>query len=36
MTKAVAKMTKNDKRARVLFIEDSGWYEPQIMMEASR
>jgi Ni2+-binding GTPase involved in maturation of urease and hydrogenase len=36
MSKAVAKMTQHDKRARVVFIDSSGWYEPRIVMEAVR
>lgn len=35
MSKAVLKMKKNDKRVRVLFIDDSGWYEAMTKMEAS-
>ena len=33
---AVRKMTKNDKRARVIFCTDDGWYEPNVVMEASK
>lgn len=33
---AVLKMTRSDKRARVLFIDRSGWYEPNLAMEARR
>jgi hypothetical protein len=29
-------MTQHDKRARVVFIDSSGWYEPRIVMEAAR
>ena len=36
MERAVASMQRDDKRARVLFIDRSGWYEPTICMEASR
>lgn len=36
MAKAVKKMTAEHKRARVLFIDSSGWYEPHVAMEASR
>ena len=36
MSIAVRKMQPNDKRARVLFIDDSGWYEPNIVMECKR
>ncbi len=36
MVRAVLAMSKNDKRARVLFIDSSGWYEPNIVMEANR
>ena len=32
---AVRKM-KNYKRARVLFIDDSGYYEPNLVMEGNR
>lgn len=28
--------THNPKRARVLFVDSSGWYEPNIVMEAKR
>jgi hypothetical protein len=35
MSKATAKM-KGYHRARVLFIDNSGWYEPTIIMEAKR
>jgi len=36
---AMARATKQMKgyhRARVLFIDSSGWYEPNIVMEAKR
>ena len=33
---AVRTMRQDDKRARALFICDSGWYEPTIVMEAHR
>lgn len=36
MACAAAKMGPNDKRARVIFIDHSGWYEPHIAMECSR
>lgn len=29
-------MTREHKRARVLFIDDSGYYEPNLVMEARR
>lgn len=35
MAKAMLKM-KGMKRARVLFIDNSGWYEPHVTMEAFR
>ena len=34
MSKAVLQMMGNDHRARVLFIDAAGWYEPAVMMEA--
>lgn len=36
MAQAVLSMTEDHKRARVLFIDDSGWYEPNIVMECKR
>jgi hypothetical protein len=36
MSKAVLSMSRDDKRARVLFITFDGWYEPSIVMEAAR
>jgi len=36
MSEAVLQMKQDHKRARVLFIDDSGWYEPTIVMEAKR
>lgn len=36
MAKAARAMDREDKRARVLFIDTSGWYEPHICMEAAR
>lgn len=36
MAKAVMAMRPNDKRARVLFIDRSGWYSPHVVMETSR
>lgn len=36
MAQAVMSMTPNHKRARVLFIDGSGYYEPTIVMECSR
>lgn len=36
MAQAVRKMTPNDYRARVLFIDSGGWYEPNIVMECNR
>lgn len=36
MAIAVLRMDENDARARVLFIDDGGWYEPTIVMEAKR
>ncbi len=36
MAKAALSMGRDDKRARVLFIDNSGWYEPHVCMEASR
>ena len=36
MSSAVMFMTVNHKRARVLFITDDGWYEPNIVMECVR
>lgn len=35
MARAAAKM-KGHLRARVLFIDNSGWYEPNVVMEARR
>lgn len=35
MSKATAKM-EGYHRARVLFIDTSGWYEPNVAMEAKR
>lgn len=35
MSKATAQM-KGHHRARVLFIDNSGWYDPHIEMEAKR
>ena len=35
MSRATAKM-KGFHRARVLFIDNSGWYDPQICIEAKR
>lgn len=34
--KAVLKMKKDHFRARALFIDDSGWYGPTIVMEVKR
>lgn len=36
MADAVVQMTERHKRARVLFIVDSGYYEPNIVMECHR
>ncbi len=36
MSEAVLQMKQDHKRARVLFIDNSGWYEPTIVMEAKR
>ena len=36
MAQAVLSMTENHKRARVLFIDDSGYYEPTICFEGNR
>lgn len=36
MSRAVAEMKEGHSRARVLFIDNSGWYEPHRVMEASR
>lgn len=36
MSSAVMFMTANHHRARVLFITDDGWYEPNIVMECKR
>lgn len=36
MVAAVLKMTPDHKRARVLFVDDSGWYGPELRMECSR
>lgn len=36
MAQAVMSMTERHKRARVLFIVDSGYYEPSIVMECHR
>ena len=35
MSRATAKM-QYMKRARVLFVDSSGWYEPNVVMEARR
>lgn len=35
MSRAALKM-RGKHRARVLFIDNSGWYEPHIVMEAKR
>jgi len=34
LSKAALKM-RNHHRARVLFIDSSGWYEPNLVMEAN-
>ena len=36
MAGAVMEMKEGHNRARVLFIDHSGWYEPHLCMEASR
>ena len=36
MAGAVLKMTPEHKRARVIFVDDSGWYEPNQVMECTR
>lgn len=36
MARAVLKMGRNHKRARVLFVDTGGWYEPTQVMECSR
>jgi hypothetical protein len=36
MSRAAIAMKPDDHRARVLFIDNSGWYEPNLMMEAVR
>lgn len=36
LAKAVLKMTREHKRARVLFVPTSGYYEPTVVMEAHR
>jgi len=36
MARAVLKMRANDKGARVLFVDNSGWYEPNLCMECTR
>lgn len=33
---AIRRMTREHKRARVLFLDASGYYEPNLMMEARR
>lgn len=34
LSAAARKMRYEDKRARVLFIDTSGWYEPTLIIEA--
>lgn len=34
--KRAAQQMNNNKRARVLFVDNSGWYEPTISMECNR
>lgn len=36
MAEAVLKMSREHKRARVIFIDDSGYYEPSQVMECVR
>lgn len=36
MVKAVMAMERYDKRCRVLFVPTLGYYEPNVVMEASR
>lgn len=36
MAIAVLRMEKEDSRARVLFIDDEGWYEPHVVMECNK
>lgn len=36
LSKAVAIMRRDDKRARVLFVDTGGWYGPNLVMEANR
>jgi hypothetical protein len=36
MAIAVLRMDKDDHRARVLFIDDEGWYEPHVVIEATK
>ena len=33
---AVTKMEDSDVQARVIFCTDDGWYEPNLLMEATR
>ena len=36
MAGAIMEMKQDHNRARVLFIDNSGWYEPHLAMEANR
>jgi hypothetical protein len=36
MAIAVLRMDKEDSRARVLFVDTDGWYEPHVVMECKR
>lgn len=36
MAIAVLRMDKEDSRARVLFVDTEGWYEPHVVMECKR
>lgn len=36
MAAAVVKMRPDDYRARAIFVDNSGWYEPNIVMECRR
>lgn len=36
MSKAILNMTRHHKRARVIWVTTDGWYDPTVVMEASR
>ena len=36
MSEAVLQMKPDHKRARVLFVDTEGWYEPVVVMECER